>query len=351
MSTSETPEEHKRRYAREYRAANADKLRESKRAWLEENRKRHNSTNREGARHRKEEAVKTEERRRKDRERAKAWAAKNPERVREQRKAWNERNADRRREIARNYHHRHRDERLAVMREQNAERRRDPTVTEQRRQYVNRNRVHLNELQRARREANREEVNRQQRERKRIEKRRIELGLPKIPRHRSLKNDKREHQLSAEYFFRRRRTAEQKRALRREREGVELSAHRARIGADNATSHVGDKVLRAFLAHKFVSRTVDRYLLTAQAAQLREEVRMDLIARRARGGELTDRDLEVRRRATNYCVKQINERLQMKMYIPKRPVVTTTKNHTRAAEDISLFVNTPRTQKSVPRVL
>lgn len=93
----------------------------------------------------------------------------------------------------------------------------------------------------------------------RVEKQRVEIGLPKIPRHRSLKSDKREHQLFAEQFFSRRRTAEQNKTLRRERQGVELAAHRARIGADSATRDVGDEVLRAFIAHRYVSDTVDRY--------------------------------------------------------------------------------------------
>lgn len=329
-----------------YREANLEHVREYHRNWMRAERARRKANPEETARRREERdqrETKQEERRRKDRERAKAWRAKNPERARERSQAWNEKNAERRREIARNYHHRHRDDRLALMRDDNAKRRRDPATIAKRKEYVAQNREHLNELQRARRKANRDEVNKEQNERKRIEKRRVELGLPKIPRHRSLKNDKREHEQSAEQFFSRRRTAEQKKKLRRESEKVELAAHRARTADERSATAAGEKALRGYLAHKLVSDTVTQYLKTAEGAELREEVRMDLIARRARGGAYVDPALEARRRATSRCVEALNKQLKMKMYVPKPARQTMQRDQTDATQNTGPVTGIPGT--------
>ena len=349
----EANRERAREYRREYRNANLEREREYKRNWMREARAREKANPAETARRREEKALretKQEERRRKDRERAKAWAEKNPERLREQQRAWDERNKERRREIARNYYHRHRDEVRAAMRERNAERRRDPAVIAGRKEYVANNREHLNALQRARREANRGAVNKDQQERKRIEKRRIELGLPKIPRHRSLKNDRREHEQSAEQFFSRRRTAEHKRKLRTEREKVELATHRAQVVDERAAAAAGEKVLRGYLAHKLVSDTITQYLQTADGARLREEVRMDLIARRARGGGHVDPAVEARRRATPICVEALNEKLKMKMVIPKPAGREMKQNRTGTPQDTGPVTGIPGAHKPGPRV-
>ena len=268
-----------------YRAAYPDRVRQSKRG------------NRERRRARLEAELK---RRTRDRLRVHEWAAAHPDRARERSRAWSEHNPDRRQELQRNYYQRNQEERRRAAREQNTRRRQDPAQREQERQQQAARREVRNAQQRARLsdpEA-RDKHNQEQNERRRRERRRHQLGLPPRRTHRPTINEREANASDAHAFFSRRRGVGEIRLLREEQAEV-------RAAASLASDALWDQELAARIRADATgpARTtaaVNELLATEVGTRLREDVKMDSIARRVRGAEpYPDAEAEVRRRVLN----------------------------------------------------
>ena len=239
-------------------------------------------------------------RRTRDRQRVHEWAAAHPDRARVRSRAWSEQNPDRRRELQRNYYQRNQEERQRATREQNTRRRQDPAQREQERQHQAARREVRNAQQMARRsdpEA-RDKHNQEQNERRRRERRRHQLGLPPRRTHRATINEREANASAAHAFFSRRRGAGEIRLHREEQAEVRAAASLASDalwGQELAARIQADATGPARTAV-----AVNELLATEVGTRLREEVKMDSIARRVRGAEpYPDAGAEVRRRALN----------------------------------------------------
>ena len=268
-----------------YRAAYPDRVRQSKRG------------NRERRRARLEAELK---RRTRDRQRVHEWAAAHPDRARERSRVWSEQNPDRRRELQRNYYQRNQEERRRATREQNTRRRKDLVQRERERQHQAARREVRNAQQMARLsdpEA-RDKHNQEQNERRRRERRRRQLGLPPRRTHRATINEREANGSAAHAFFSRRRGAGEIRLLREGQAEVRAAASLASDalwGQELAARIRADATGPARAA-----AAVNELLATEVGTRLREEVKMDSIARRVRGAEpYPDAEAEVRRRALN----------------------------------------------------
>jgi len=296
----------RREVKQRWRAATPEKqrqYRENAREW----RRAYNATHRDKQLHQKREAehrrrqrIKTaRERVQKNRDRVRAWAAANPEKVRARKRAWDERNAERVREHSRAYYHRNIEQRREASREQNRRRLSDPQQREKQRQYQAANRERRNEWQRTRRAdpAIRERENLEQNERRRIERRRRRLGLPPRPMRRATINERARNAEAAAAFNSRRWTAQEIRALQEEL--LEVQAEAARSSDEHHRLELAARIRADAEKPARIAAEIDRYLGTRAGAILREEVRMDSVARRARGARAyPSTDAEVRRRAS-----------------------------------------------------
>ena len=239
-------------------------------------------------------------RRTRDRQRVHEWAAAHPDRARERSRAWSEQNPDRRRELQRNYYQRNQQERRRATREQNTRRRQDPAQREQDRQYQAARREVRNAQQTARLsdpEA-RDKHNQEQNERRRRERRRHQLGLPPRRTHRATINEREANASAAHGFFSRRRGAGEIRVLREEQAEVRAAAT---LASDALWGQKLAARIRADATRPVrTAAAVNELLATEVGTRLREEVKMDSIARRVRGAEpYPDAGAEVRRRALN----------------------------------------------------
>ena len=266
-----------------YRAAYPDRVRQSRRGNLARRRARLEAEGK---------------RRTRDRQRVHEWAAAHPDRARVRSRAWSEQNPDRRRELQRNYYQRNQEERQRATREQNTRRRQDPAQREQERQHQAARREVRNAQQMARRsdpEA-RDKHNQEQNERRRRERRRHQLGLPPRRTHRATINEREANASAAHAFFSRRRGAGEIRLHREEQAEVRAAASLASDalwGQELAARIQADATGPARTAV-----AVNELLATEVGTRLREEVRMDSIARRMRGAEpYPHAEAEVRRRA------------------------------------------------------
>jgi hypothetical protein len=245
--------------------------------------------------------LKAERRRReRARERVRAWAAANPERVRERQRAWSENNRERIREHKRNYYHRHLKARQAASRDQNARRRQDPAEREKARQYqvAHHQRRNLRQNERRSNPAVRQKYNRQQNERRARERRRRQLGLPVRRMHRATINERARNAAAAEAFFTRRRTPSELRLLAEEL--AEVRAEGALASEAQWRTNLAVQIRADVERPARLAAAVSRLLETADGARLKEEVRMDSIARSLRGlGPYPDLDAETRRRAAS----------------------------------------------------
>jgi hypothetical protein len=268
-----------------YRAAYPDRVRQSRRGNLARRRARLEAEHK---------------RRTRDRQRVHGWAAAHPDRARERSRAWSEQNPDRRRELQRNYYQRNQEERRRANREQNTRRRQEPAQREQERQYQAARREVRNDQQRVRRSDPevRDKHNQEQNERRRRERRRRQLGLPPRRTHRATFNEREANGSAAHAFFSRRRGAGEIRLLREEQAEVRAAASLASDalwGQELAARIRADATAPARTA-----AAVNELLATEVGTRLREEVKMDSIARRVRGAEpYPNAEAEVRRRALN----------------------------------------------------
>lgn len=303
----------RREYGRAYREANADRLKEKKREWVENNRERHNAHGRAtAARKRQKEAQK-----KRASERSREWAKAHPEQERERKRLWIEKNRERVREQDRASYQRNIEKRREQQRTSDAQRRADLSVREQRAKHRQQNREHLNELQRQRRAADPEASRRYNREWKQRERRRVELGLPKVQAHRSTKNDRAVHERDAAEFFGRRLLVERRRRILSEGRGIRVDTERQKDREERSAHVVAENAVRAFLAHHVMKAVVDRHVQAIHQAGRREEIRMDLVALRARGGPSIDIDAHIRRIATKEAIADVEKRLGVPIFIPK----------------------------------
>lgn len=233
-----------------------------------------------------------------ERERVRAWATANPERVRQRQQAWNAQNPERVREHKRNYYHRNREARQAAGRDQNARRRRNPAEREKARQYQAKHRERRNLRQKERRSTpeGRAQHNREQNERRARERRRRELGLPPRSMHRATINERVRNAAAAEEFFTRRRNSRELRLLGEEL--AEVRAEAALASAARWRANLAAQIRADAERPARIAAAVSRLLETHDGIRLKEEVRMDSIARTLRGkGPYPDLDAETRRRA------------------------------------------------------
>jgi len=144
----------------------------------------------------------------------------------------------------------------------------------------------------------RDKHNQEQNERRRRERRRHQLGLPPRRAHRATINEREANGSAAHAFFSRRRGAGEIRLLREGQAEVRAAASLASDalwGQELAARIRADATGPARAA-----AAVNELLATEVGTRLREEVKMDSIARRVRGAEpYPDAGAEVRRRALN----------------------------------------------------
>lgn len=279
----EAQRERRRANREKYKAADADRVRQQ---------------NRDSMRRSRERARALKARQERDRARVKAGTAANPERAAARRDAWAEQHPDRVREHQRNYYHRNREVRQAASRDQSARRREDPAVREMARQYQAARLEHRNAQQNARRSdpSVREKLNREQNERRRRERRRQALGLAPRPMHRATINERARNAAEAAAFAARKWSKQDLQRLQEELREVRAETARSPHGRWAAELEAQIRADAAKPAR--LDAAIDRHLRGRAGPVLREEVRMDSIARELRGvGPYPNVEAEVRRRA------------------------------------------------------
>lgn len=319
-------------YRREYKKNMTPEQRERAKAyqreWVRLNPEKNRQHSRDSARRAREKEAK----RVKENERQKAWRDANPEHVRERSEQWRKANLERAREISRDSYHRRKEANAEKQRGRLAELRKDPARQEKHREYQRANREKINARQRELRAANREKVNAYQRERKQIIKRRVELGLPEIKRHRVTKNDRAQYARESAAFYGKKVTQVRLERLQKEAAEVSLQARGARAEQQLTIDSRNDQVLAGYLAHLTVRARVEARLKEIDHPQLREDLRMDLIARQARGGPRGDVDQELRKIALKDVLTDLRSRIKVPLFVPGTPTPSPVdRDATRAA--------------------
>ena len=277
----------KRDYAKRYREEHREEIRAYRANYHAENREEVNRKNREYMRERHRRMRVQKERREKDRQRAARWREANPERVRERQRRWVSENPEKVREYQRRHYARNREAVLArarARRDENPEK-----VKAAARDWQQRNREHLTEWQRQYRAENADAYARSlksNRDSKRLARRLKSLGLPAKRVHRSPAAERRAHEAESQEFFDRQPAASARMRLMDEYKPLDQSAMEA-WSSRSALARRRDAQLSRF-----------RRQLAAGASRvpaIREEVRMDAVARRVRGDRL-DAAAELRQR-------------------------------------------------------
>lgn len=236
-----------------------------------------------------------EQHRRREVDRVKAWVEANPERAAETRRRWAENNPEKIRAAQLAYYYRHRGTRLEAMRDRDAAHRADPAQREKQRRYVAQHREHLNALQRARRSTpeGQEKHRVEQREWRQRERRRKQLGLPPRARHRATTNERSRNAAAAEAFFSRRRARYEIDRLFVER----IAPGRIERANSNADDRARRETAKRVDIDRAENERIGVLMGSIAGERVREEIRMDSIARQLRGlAPYTDVDLEARRR-------------------------------------------------------
>lgn len=273
-----------------------------------DDRERELQQKRDAERARRERLRRQEAARAKNRERVKAWAAANPEKVKARREAWKAKNADRQREHARNYYHRHLDERRAAARAQNAKRRADPEVREAEREYRASRRDVLNEQQNARRSESeaRQRHNEEQNIRRKVDRRLHKLGLPPRPKHRWTIDERLQMEREQAAAAKRRWTKPDIAKLQEEAAAIRGEAYWA--SPDRFQEKLEARIQADLDRPKRLAAAVDALLDGREGRRLREEVRMDSIARQLRGADpYPDPAAEARRRAAELIIERAQQ--------------------------------------------
>lgn len=280
-------EEREREYKRRYREEHREEIRAYRAQYHAENRDEVNRKNREYMRERSRKMRAQKERREKDRERVRRWTEANSERKRETIRRWHAEHPEKTAEYSRRYYERHREAVLARARQ-----RRDQSpekVKASARDWQQRNRDHLTEWQRQYRAENPDVYERalqSNRESKRLARRLKSLGLPAKRVRRSPAAERRAHEAESREFFERDRAASARKRVMAEYTPLDQAA----LEAWRARSLLARR--RAAQLSRF-----RRQLVTGagRVAEIREEVRMDAVARRLRGDSI-DAPAELRQR-------------------------------------------------------
>ncbi|MBS0475779.1 MAG: hypothetical protein JSR28_11660 [Proteobacteria bacterium] len=277
----------KRDYAKRYREEHREEIRAYRAKYHAENRDEVNRKNREYMRERSRRMRAQKERREKDRERVRRWTEANRERKRESIRRWREAHPEKTAEYSRRYYERNRDAVLARARQ-----RRDESpekVKAAARDWQQRNREHLSEWQRQHRAENPDAYARSlksNRDAKRLTRRLTSLGLPAKRVRRVPAAERRAHEAESREFFERERAASARKRLMAEyvpMDRVALDAWSSR----SPLARRRDAQLSRFRRQLGVG--------AGRVPAIREEVRMDAVARRLRGDRL-DAAAELRQR-------------------------------------------------------
>ena len=294
-------------YERAWREANPEKVRQQRTAERErraafdpQEREQFLRQKRESAQARLARQKEQEAHRQRDRDRSRAWAQAHPTQARERKQAWAEANRERVREQKLAYYYRHREERQYANRARSAARRQSPTGQAQDFLY----RQNESERYKAHADARRADPEKRaahnvyQNEWRRRERRRIQLDLPRRAAHRARTNEVLDDDRAAEAFFARPRSRAEKQGLGEELVEVRVAALTAEQATGASLAGLAARIREAMERPARLSAAVDRFLASPAGSRLREEVRMDVIARSARGiPAYLDLGAELRRRA------------------------------------------------------
>lgn len=277
----------KRDYAKRYREEHREEIRAYRANYHAQNRDEVNRKNREYMRERSRRMREQQAKRARQREREHARYAADPEKRRQQIARWREAHPEKNAEYSKRYYERHRRARLKSAqewRDQNPEKHARAMKS-----WQQRNRDSLTEYQRKYRAENPEAYQRAlvaTRDRQRVQRRLKVLGLPPIRKTRVKARDRRVNESAAREFFERERGAAARKRL--------LSEY----------TPLGQEALEVWRERSPLARRRDAQLsrfrrqLESGAARvpvIREEVRMDAVARRVRGDRL-DAAAELRQR-------------------------------------------------------
>lgn len=237
-----------------------------------------------------------EARRTRDRERSKAWAEANRERLTERNRKWVSENRDAVRKSQLAYYYRNHEAELEAMRDRAAEYRKDPARRAKHLQYQRENRDRINAQQRARKSTpeGRERHLQWRREWDKRERRRRELGLPPRKLRKATINERTRNEIAATDYFTKKRS---------NNELVRLDMESMVPGTIDSANQTADRAARIkpfheALARAFHRRLLAEFLTSPKGQRLREDVRMDSIARQLRGMRpYPDLDIETQRRA------------------------------------------------------
>lgn len=330
---------------RRYREEHAERLAAEHRAWRERNLERSRELNRESAQrqaHRRRMRLKKNahgrewyaENREAERERARRFRAEHPDRVREYQRRYKERHPERARRSSREAAQRHRDANADEIRA-----RERVAAADRRKQHPNAHREWY--------EKNLERQRARSRDAARLRRRLEKLGLPSSRIHRLYAEERRAHDAAAKEYFARRRSVDERGAIaaeavdarsldipkvvaKRRRVVLRERSTPDRVARDeNATDH--DKDLPVEVVRWRRVRDLQALKETHEAlvekiraerpqilahhrerneARLREEVRLDSIARTIRGLPPYEVEQEVASRADNEATAIVNERLK-----------------------------------------
>ncbi len=84
-----------------------------------------------------------------------------------------------------------------------------------------------------------------------------------------------------------------------------------------AAEDLANRVLSGYVAHRAVPPLIDVEVEKILATGIREELRMDLIARHARGGPPVDVDREIRRMAIRQVITNLSDKIGIPIFIPQ----------------------------------
>lgn len=279
--------EREREYKSRYREEHREEIRAYRAQYHAENRDEVNRKNREYMRERSRKMRAQKERRERQREREHARYAADPGKRRAQIERWREAHPEKNAEYSKRYYERHRSAR--VKRAQEWRDLHPEKHAQAMKDWQQRNRENLSEYQRRYRAENPEAYQRAlaaTRERQKVQRRLKILGLPAPKMSRVKARDRRANESAAQEFFERDRAA----------------AARKRIMAEYTP--LDQAALEEWRARSPLARRRDAQLsrfrrqLTTGAgrvAEIREEVRMDAVARHLRGDSL-DAPAELRQR-------------------------------------------------------
>jgi len=297
-SSSDERRERLREQRRRWRENNPERLQASRAKWWAENPERRRELNRLSMRRAAQRRKALEARRaagrrwyadhrEQERARARAFRRDHPDKVREYQRRYKERHPERAAENARRSTQQHRDRHAEAYRERNRQ-----AAAERRRKFPDEQRLrYQQDIERQRKRG---------REASRLRSRLKKLGLPPRKIQKVYTDERRRNDAAAQEFFSRRRSAAEVRATRKELFSITpgraasidarirmLSAGSFRAAAERLQADLKELRRRDRLlatAAGLYSKALRQVEAGAEGARIREDLRMDAIARQQRGG-------------------------------------------------------------------